>query len=42
MPALQREAAWAERLLGDLWQPVHQNGRVRLYTIEKGAQTRDT
>ena len=29
MPALQRDAAWAEeRLLGDLWQSVTQNGRV--------------
>ena len=33
MPALQREAAWAEeRLLGDLWQSVHQNGRIHLNT----------
>ena len=32
MPALQREAAWAdERLVGDLWQSVPQNGRVHLH-----------
>ena len=32
MPALQREAAWAEeRLLGDLWQSVPQNGHVHLH-----------
>ena len=35
MPALQREAAWAEeRLLGDLRQSVLQNGRVHLHIIE--------
>ena len=35
MPALQREAGWAlERLLGDLQQPVAQNGRVHLHTID--------
>ena len=35
MPALQREAAWAEeRLLGDLRQSVPQNGRAHLHIIE--------
>ena len=35
MPALQREAAWAEeRLLGGLRQSVPQNGRVHLLGIE--------
>ena len=35
MPALQREAAWAEeRLLGDLRQSVPQNGRVHLHIID--------
>ena len=35
MPALQREAAWAEeRLFGDLRQSVPQNGRVHLHIIE--------
>ena len=35
MLALQREAAWAEeRLLGDLWQTVPQNGRVHLLGID--------
>ena len=35
MPALQREAAWAEeRLLGDLQRSVPQNGRVHLHIIE--------
>ena len=35
MPALQREAAWAEeRLLGALRQSVPQNGRVHLHTRE--------
>ena len=39
MPALQREAAWAEpRLLGDLRQPVPQDGRVHLLGIDIGAQ----
>ena len=36
MPALQREAVWAEeRLSGDLWQSVPQNGYVRLHIMEK-------
>ena len=36
MPALQREAAWAEeRRLGDLRQSVPQNGRVHLHIIDK-------
>ena len=35
MLALQREAFWAkERLLGDLRQPVPQNGRVHLHGAE--------
>ena len=35
MPALEREAAWAEeRLLGDLRQRVPQNGRVHLRIID--------
>ena len=35
MPALRREAAWAEeRLLGDLRQSVPQNGRVHLLGLE--------
>ena len=35
MPALQREAAWAEeRLSGDLWQSVPQNGRAHLHIID--------
>ena len=36
MPALQREAAWAETLLGDLRQSVPQNGRVHLLGIDLG------
>ena len=37
MPALQKEAAWAEeRLLGDLQQSVRQNGRVHLHIIDLG------
>ena len=40
MPALQREAAWAEeRLLGDLRQSVPQNGRVHLRILEIHSQT---
>ena len=36
MPALKREAARTEeRLLGDLRQPVPQNGRVRLHIIDR-------
>ena len=36
MPALQREAAWAEeRLLGDLQQSVPQNGRVHFHIIDQ-------
>ena len=35
MPALQREAAWAEeRLLGDIWQSAHQNGCVHLHIVD--------
>ena len=35
MPALQREATWAEEsLLGDLRQSVPQNGRVHLQIVE--------
>ena len=35
MPALQREAEWAEeRLWGDLRQSVPQNGRVHLHIVE--------
>ena len=37
MPALQREAEWAEEgLSGDLRQSVPQNGRIHLHIIEKG------
>ena len=43
MPALQREAEWAEeRLSGDLRQSVPQNGRVHLhiidFTVKKGSE----
>ena len=35
MPALQREAAWAQdKLLGDLRQAVPQDGRIRLHIID--------
>ena len=36
MPALQREAAWAEeRLVGDLKEPVAQNGRLHLHIVDR-------
>ena len=41
MPALQREAAWAEeRLSGDPRQSVPQNGRVHLLGIDKSKASR--